>query len=34
MLLRLQNTIETGEPNERIVKECLAYFGRIETRAA
>ena len=34
MLLRLQNTVETGEPNDRIVKECLAYFGRIESRAA
>ena len=23
ILLRLQNTVETGEPNERIVNECL-----------
>jgi len=28
VLLRLQNQVETGEPNERIVKECLAYLER------
>lgn len=28
MLLRLQNTIETGEPNARIVNESLAYLSR------
>ena len=28
MLLRLQNTVETGEPNARTVNECLAYFAR------
>ena len=34
MLLWLQNQVETGEPNEAIVNECLAYFKRLETRAA
>ena len=34
MLLRLQNQVETGGPKEWIVNECLAYFGRMETRAA
>ena len=34
MLLWLQNQIETGEPSERVVKECLAYFARFESRAA
>ena len=34
MLLWLQNQVETGEPSERIVKKCLAYFGRFESRAA
>ena len=28
VLLRLQNTVETGDPNERIVSECLAFLGR------
>ena len=28
VLLRLQNQVETGEPSERIVKECLAYLER------
>ena len=34
MLLWLQNQMETGEPNPGIVNECLAYFRRVETRAA
>jgi hypothetical protein len=34
MLLWLQNQVETGEPNEAIVDECLAYFNRMELRAA
>jgi hypothetical protein len=34
MLLRLQNQVETGEPSETILKECLAYFAGFESRAA
>lgn len=34
MLLWLQNQVETGEPSERVVKECRAYFARFESRAA
>jgi len=34
MLLWLQNQVETGEPSERIVKQCLAYFANFESRAA
>ena len=34
MLLWLQNQVETGEPSEWIVNECLAYFARFESRAA
>jgi len=34
MLLWLQNQVETGEPSERVVQQCLDYFGRFETRAA
>jgi hypothetical protein len=34
MLLRLQNTVHTGEPSERIVKECLAFFAWVKSRAA
>ena len=30
ILLRLQNTVETGEPNERIVNECLGYLRQFE----
>lgn len=33
MLLR-QNQVEAGEWKEWIVNECLAYFGRVESRAA
>jgi hypothetical protein len=28
MLLRLQNQVETGEPSEWIVNECLKYLER------
>jgi hypothetical protein len=34
MLLWLQNQVETGEPSEAIVNQCLAYFRRRESRAA
>ena len=34
MLLRLQNQVETGEPREWIVNECLEYFKRVESCAA
>lgn len=34
MLPRLEKQIETGEPSESIVKECLGYFRRVESRAA
>lgn len=34
MLLWLQNQVETGEPSEHIVPECLSYFARFESRAA
>ena len=34
MLLWLQNQLETGEPSERVLTECLAYFARFESRAA
>lgn len=34
VLLRLQNQVETGEPSERIVNECLAYLERFASQAA
>jgi hypothetical protein len=34
MLLWLQNQVETGEPSERIVTECIAYFKQFNSRAA
>ena len=34
MLLWLQNQVETGEPSERIVKECLAYLEQFRSQAA
>jgi len=34
MLLWLQNQVETGEPSDNIVQQCLEYFGRFESRAA
>jgi hypothetical protein len=34
MLLWLQNQVETGEPSDRIVTECLAYFAKFQSRAA
>ena len=29
-----QNQVETDDPSERIVNECLAYFVRFKIRAA
>lgn len=29
MLLRLQNQVETGEPSEAIVNECLNYLNSV-----
>ena len=34
MLLHLQNQLETGEPSERIVKECLGWLEQFRTQAA
>jgi hypothetical protein len=34
MLLWLQNQVETGDPSEKIVNRCIAYFQRFESRAA
>jgi len=34
MLLWLQNQVETGEPSERIVNECLAYLEQFRSQAA
>ena len=34
MLLWLQNQVETGEPNDEIVSECLNYFNRFQSLAA
>ena len=34
MLLWLQNQVETGEPSERIVSECLAYLEQFRSQAA
>lgn len=34
MLLWLQNQVETGEPSQRIVEQCLAYFVKFESKAA
>jgi hypothetical protein len=34
ILLWLQNQVETGEPSEAIVNECLTYFAKFECRAA
>lgn len=34
VLLRLQNQVETGEPSERIVKECLAFLEQFRSKAA
>ena len=28
MLLRLQNQVETGEPNDAIVRECVDWLNR------
>jgi hypothetical protein len=34
VLLRLQNQVETAEPSEWIVKECLAYLEQFNSQAA
>lgn len=34
MLLWLQNQVDTGEPNVKIVQQCLEYFGRFASLAA
>ena len=34
ILLRLQNTVETGNPNERIVDECLRSLSEWDRRPA
>lgn len=34
MLLQLQNQVETGDPSDWIVNECIEYFARVESRAA
>ena len=34
MLLWLQIQVETCEPSEKIVGQCLEYLGRFESRAA
>ena len=34
LILRLQNQVETGEPSERIVKNCLAYLEQFRSQAA
>jgi hypothetical protein len=34
MLLRFQNQVETDEPSEAILSGHLAYFRRVESRAA
>jgi len=34
MLLWFQNQVETEEPSERIVRECLRYLKRFEALAA
>jgi hypothetical protein len=32
VLLRLQNQVETGEPSDRIVNECLDWLSRFTSR--
>lgn len=34
VLLRLQNQVETGEPSERIVKECIACLEQFKSQVA
>jgi hypothetical protein len=34
VLLQLQNQVETGEPSERIVKDCLAFLEQFRSQAA
>jgi predicted transposase YdaD len=34
VLLRLQNQVETGEPSDRVISECLAWMVQFESQAA
>jgi hypothetical protein len=34
VLLQLQNQVETGEPSEGAVKQCLVYFEQFKSQAA
>ena len=34
VLLRLQNQVESGDPSDRVVSECLAWLAQFESRAA
>ena len=34
VLLRLQNQVETGEPSEGVVRECINWLAEFESRAA
>jgi hypothetical protein len=34
VLLRLQSQVETGQPSEWVVRECLEYFENAKSRAA
>jgi hypothetical protein len=33
VLLRLQNQVETGEPSDRIVNECIDWLSRFTAQA-
>lgn len=34
VLLRLQNQVDTGEPSDRIVDECIDWLSRFTSRFA
>jgi hypothetical protein len=34
VLLRLQNQVETGEPSDRIVNECIDWLSRFSAQIA
>jgi len=34
VLLQFQNQLETGEPNDQVVKKCLAYLEQFKSQAA
>jgi hypothetical protein len=34
VLLRLQNQVETGEPSDRIVNECIDWLSRFTAQVA